>query len=72
MSFPIDVIYLDSSGRILRLYRSLAPFRLAAMSFRTRSVLEFPEGILSRTGTQIGDQLEIAFSNQPSAFSKSK
>jgi uncharacterized protein len=59
MSFPIDVAYLDSAGRVLRLYQSLAPFRLAAMSFRTRSVLEFPEGTLLRSGTRTGDQLLI-------------
>ncbi len=59
MSFPIDAVYLDSAGRVLRLYQSLAPFRLAAMSFRTHSVLEFPKGTLSHSGTQIGDLLEF-------------
>jgi uncharacterized protein len=59
MSFPIDVAYLDSSRRVLRVYRSLAPFRLAALSFRTRSVVEFPEGTLSGSGTQPGDYLQF-------------
>jgi uncharacterized membrane protein (UPF0127 family) len=72
MSFPIDAAYLDSTGRVLRLYQSLAPFRLAAMSFRTRSVLEFPEGTFSRSGTQTGDQLQIDISHQLSALSKNK
>jgi uncharacterized protein len=59
MSFPIDVVYLDSARRALRTYHGLAPFRLAALSLKTRSVLEFPEGTLLRSGTQPGDYLEL-------------
>ena len=59
MTFPIDVAYLDRDGRILRLYHRLAPFRVAAISMRTRSVLELPAGTLSRTQTAVGDILDF-------------
>jgi len=59
MSFPIDVAYLDRENRILRLYHRLAPLRIAAFSLRARTVLELPAGTLSRTGTAVGDELEI-------------
>ena len=59
MSFPIDVVYLDSSGRVLRLYHELATFRLAAVKLKARSVLELAAGTLSRSHTAVGDVLEI-------------
>ena len=59
MKFPIDVAYLDRDGRVLRVYHRLAPFRIAALSMRARSVLELPAGTLSRTQTTVGDILEF-------------
>ncbi len=59
MSFPIDVAYLDSRKRVLKLYHQLRPFRVAAVMFKARSVLELPPGTLANTQTQVGDILEI-------------
>lgn len=58
MAFPIDVAYLDSTGRVIRMYRPLAPFRVAALHWRARSILELPAGTLIRTGTALGDLVE--------------
>jgi len=60
MSFAIDVIYLDADYRVLRIYHSLAPFRIAAVKRKTSSVIELPAGTLVRTQTQIGDLLQIS------------
>ncbi len=59
MSFPIDVVYLDKFGRVLRLYHELQPFRVAAISLRTHSVLELPAGILAQTDTEVGDVIDF-------------
>ena len=59
MGFPIDAVYLDARGRIIRLYHSLIPGRVAALNWKTRSVLELPAGTLEKTGTQVGDLLEF-------------
>jgi hypothetical protein len=59
MSFPIDVVYLDCGEQVLRLYHRLAPFRVAALMLKTRSVLELPAGILAETHTEVGDVLEF-------------
>jgi uncharacterized protein len=59
MRIPIDAAYLDAEGRILRLYHGLRPFRIAAVSLKTRSVLELPSGTLARTATKVGDLLEF-------------
>lgn len=60
MRFPIDVAYLDGQGRILRTYHHLAPYRLAALSFKAKSVLELPPGTLAQTNTDVGDVLEFS------------
>ncbi len=59
MSFPIDVAYLDSKGRIIKLYHRLAPFRVAGLKLRAQGVLELPAGALARTRTEVGDTLEM-------------
>jgi uncharacterized membrane protein (UPF0127 family) len=59
MRFPIDAVYLDSKGKVLKLYHSLAPYRFAAVMLKAHSVLELPPGTLAPTGTQVGDMLEF-------------
>jgi len=64
MAFPIDAAYLDRRGRILRTIHRLAPYRIGSWSFRTRSVLELPAGILARTGTEVGDVLDFELNDR--------
>ena len=59
MLFPIDAAYLDKYGRVIHVCHQLAPFRIAALKLKSRSVLELPAGTLSRTCTEVGDVLEI-------------
>jgi uncharacterized membrane protein (UPF0127 family) len=60
MKFPIDVVYLDSGYRVIHVSHSLAPFRIAALKLRARSVIELPAGTLAQTRTSVGDVLEIS------------
>lgn len=60
MKFPIDVVYLDSKNRVIHVSHSLAPFRIAALKLKARSVIELPAGTLAQTETAIGDVLEIS------------
>ena len=60
MSFPIDVAYLDSEYRDIHVCHKLAPFRIAALKLKARSVIELPAGTLAQTETSIGDVLEIS------------
>ncbi len=60
MSFPIDVVYLDSEYRIVHVCHAMAPFRIAALKLKARSVIELPAGTLAQTETSIGDVLEIS------------
>ena len=59
MKFPIDVVYLDKGRRVIHVSHSLPPFRIAAMKFKARSVIELPAGTLAQTQTSVGDVLEI-------------
>jgi uncharacterized membrane protein (UPF0127 family) len=59
MSFPIDVAYLDSKDRVIRLYHQLAPMRIAAIKWKAKSVLELPAGMLLQSRTEVGDLLSI-------------
>ncbi len=59
MAFPIDAAYLDSQGRVLKIYHCLPPFRVAAILPTARSVLELPAGTLAGTHTEVGDILEL-------------
>jgi len=60
MRFPIDVVYLDRTKKIVYLEKSLLPWRIAPVRRKATSVLELPPDTLSSTGTAVGDELEIA------------
>jgi uncharacterized protein len=64
MSFPIDVAYIDADYRVIALYHRLAPFRIAALKLKTRSILELPAGALMRSQTQVGDLLHFIVSKR--------
>jgi len=59
MKFPIDVIFLDQNNKVLATICDLAPRRLSRLHLRARSVLELPRGVINKSATAVGDQLEI-------------
>jgi uncharacterized membrane protein (UPF0127 family) len=65
MQFPLDVIYLDRSGRALDVQSGVKPWRFAPVRLQAASVLELPSGVIQRSGTAIGDHIEIIQANQP-------
>jgi len=60
MRFAIDIVFLDKAGRVLRINHDLKPWRVSSMVFGARRALELEAGAAARTGTKVGDQLEIA------------
>ena len=59
MRFAIDVIYIDSSNRVIKTVPVMRPFRASAAFGRDRSVLELPAGTIEASGTEPGDELAI-------------
>ncbi len=60
MMFPIDLIFLDKAQEVVHLEEHVRPFRISAVSLKSCSVLELPIHTIYRTGTRVGDRLEIS------------
>jgi hypothetical protein len=56
---PLDLIYLDSSYRVIRVVEHLPPFRIAPIRTDSDSVLELPTHTIYSSQTQVGDLLLI-------------
>jgi uncharacterized membrane protein (UPF0127 family) len=59
MGFPIDVVYADKAGRVIRADTRMVPYRLGPFVTRSAYILELPGGAITSTGTQVGDQLRF-------------
>jgi len=59
MRFPIDVLFVDKDGRVVRAIEGLKPWRLTRIYFRARHTIELPLGAISGSHTEPGDQLDI-------------
>ncbi|MBE3575493.1 MAG: DUF192 domain-containing protein [Firmicutes bacterium] len=57
MAYPIDVVFLDPAGRVLRCLTDLAPFRLPAPVWQARVAVELPAGTLRKAGVRPGHRL---------------
>lgn len=60
MLFPIDLIFLNKGKEVVHVEEHVRPFRISKVSLKANSVLELPAHTIYRTGTQIGDVLEIS------------
>lgn len=57
MKFPIDAVFLDARGRVVRALAGVRPWRATRVHLRARQVVELPEGTVTRSGTRAGDEL---------------
>jgi uncharacterized protein len=60
MMFPIDLIFLSREKQVVHIEEHVRPFRISKVSLKAMSVLELPPHTIFRSGTQVGDRLEIA------------
>jgi uncharacterized protein len=60
MLFPIDLIFLSKEKEVVHVEEYVRPFRISKVSLKATSVLELPPHTIYRSGTQVGDRLEIA------------
>ena len=58
MRFPIDVVFLDRDGRVLRIVESVRPWRTAAAR-GAKAVLELRAGECAKRRLLTGDVLEV-------------
>jgi uncharacterized membrane protein (UPF0127 family) len=59
MRFPIDVVFLDRAGSVVKVVSGLRPWRFAG-SRRARSALELRAGEAEARGIRPGDRLSLA------------
>jgi uncharacterized protein len=59
MRFPIDIVFLDRGGKVVRINQELKPWRLSSVVFKARKALELSAGAAARSGTTIGDQVDF-------------
>ena len=57
--FPIDVVYLDESQRVIHTIEHLGPFRMAPIRMESHSVLELPPRTIYASQTKVTDQFLI-------------
>jgi uncharacterized membrane protein (UPF0127 family) len=58
MKFPIDLVYLDRKRKVRKVRKAVPAWRLSAC-LTAHSILELPAGTVEKTGTRVGDVLEI-------------
>jgi uncharacterized membrane protein (UPF0127 family) len=61
MRFPIDVVYLDRAGVVVKLVHDLAEWRFSAAR-RAKTTIELPAGTLRALDIRVGDQVQAAAS----------
>lgn len=66
--FPIDVIYLTESCRVVHLIEHMKPFRIAPIRINCRSVLEMPLKTIYMSNTEVGDQLMLCTPEQMATY----
>lgn len=59
MKFVFDAVFLDRDLRVVHLMPEMKPWRISPIKSAARTVLELPAGLIARSGTQLGDQLEM-------------
>ena len=61
MRFPLDVLYVDREHCVVRVQEGIKPWRVGPLHTKgARYVIELPVGTIARTGTRVGDQLQLA------------
>jgi uncharacterized membrane protein (UPF0127 family) len=64
MLFPIDLIFLGKYKEVVHVEEYVRPFRISRVVLTATSILELPVLTVSRTGTRVGDRLEISAADQ--------
>jgi uncharacterized membrane protein (UPF0127 family) len=58
MRFPVDVVFLDRHGVVVKIVSNLRPWRIAAAA-RARDVVELRAGEASARGIRLGDRIAL-------------
>ncbi len=59
MRFEFDALFLDAKRRVVGVYSRFRRNRISRIFWSARGVLELPAGMIERTGTKVGDEIEF-------------
>jgi uncharacterized membrane protein (UPF0127 family) len=59
MRYPIDAVFVDRGGRVVRIVERLRPWRIVAWARGARDCLELPAGAARAAGINVGDELRL-------------
>lgn len=57
MRFPIDLVFMDAGGRVVRVCENVQPGRVVWRVREADSVLEVPAGVVQSSETRVGDTI---------------
>ena len=60
MRFPIDAVFVDGDGMVLRIYAAIRPWRMTGIVRKAKACLELPAGTCAEKGVAVGDVLTLA------------
>ena len=59
MRFPLDAVFVDADGRVLRIYAGIRPWRATWFVRGAKACLELPAGTCAERGVAVGALLEL-------------
>lgn len=59
MRFPIDAVFVDADGAVVRIYGSIRPWRATWIVRGAKACLELPAGTAMKHGLEVGSLLEL-------------
>lgn len=59
MRYPIDAVFMDREGRVIRIVDRLRPWRIVAWVRGAQDCLELPAGAAQTCGIRVGDELAL-------------
>lgn len=59
MRFEFDAVFLDGENRVEGLYQRFGKNRISRVFWKAQGVLELPAGTIERTGTEVGDEVQL-------------
>jgi uncharacterized membrane protein (UPF0127 family) len=59
MQFPIDILYIDKQGEVLKTARNVKPFKVVMAPWRAHYALELPVGAIANSSTRVGDHVRF-------------
>ena len=59
MRFPIDAVFVDGDGTVVRIYDAIKPWRMTGIVRKAKACIELPAGTCTETGVAVGDTLRL-------------